>query len=93
MLAKRERERERERESLRGREGDYCFVLLLSFLIAHVGCRDAVQWVCEFIESQSQQKPFLQTKSLHTSIVAGFITLIIWIMEHPHLLAHEVLSH
>lgn len=57
---------------------------------AHVDCRDAVQWVCEFIEAQAQEKPYLQTKSLHTSIVAAFKTLMVWVMEHPHLLAHEV---
>ena len=60
------------------------------FITGHVDCRDAVQWVCDFIETQAHQKPHLQTKNLHTSIVAAFRTLLIWIMEHTHLLAHEV---
>ena len=58
--------------------------------IAHVDCRHAIHWICEFIETQSHQRPHLQTKSLHTSIVAAFTTLLVWITEHPHLLAHEV---
>lgn len=64
----------------------------LSLLLAHNNCRVIVQWVCDFIEKQSQLKTYLHTKSLHTSIVAGFTTLIVWIMEHPHLMAHEVIQ-
>ena len=49
-----------------------------------------MQCVCDFIETQAQQKPYLQTKDLHTSIVAAFQTLLVWVLDHPHLLAHEV---
>ena len=65
-------------------------IIMCYIYIAHVECRDAVQWVCEFIETQAQEKPYFQTKSLHTSIVAAFKTLLVWVMEHPYLLAHQV---
>ena len=58
----------------------------------HTDCRDAVRWVCEFIETQGLQKPHMHSKDLHTSIVAAFRTLLVWIMEHPHLLVNEVIK-
>lgn len=57
----------------------------------HADCKQAVQWVCEYIQYQSLKAHPQHSRDLHTSIVAAFFTLLVWLMFHPYLLGNKVL--
>lgn len=46
----------------------------------------AVKWLCEYIVTQCKRPPPAHSKDLHSTIVAAFSCLSVWLVEHPCLL-------
>jgi hypothetical protein len=46
----------------------------------------AVKWLCDYIVTQISRPPTAHSKDLHSTIVAAFKTLKLWLLGHPHLL-------
>ena len=64
------------------------FASLTNFLSKDaLECKRAVKWLCDFIVTQCSRPPPAHSKDLHSSIVAAFQTLVIWLVHHPYLLA------
>lgn len=49
-------------------------------------CKRAVKWTCDYIVSQCSRPPPAHSKDLHSTIVAAYHCLGIWLLEHPYLL-------
>lgn len=45
-----------------------------------------MKWVCDYIVYQCWRPPQAHSKDLHSSVVAAFTTVSVWIMAHPQLL-------
>ena len=56
----------------------------------HADCKQAVDWVCQYIEHQARKEHPQHSRDLHTSIVAAFRTLLTLITLHPYLLGDKV---
>lgn len=56
----------------------------------HADCKQAVGWVCQYIEHQAGKEHPQHSRDLHTSIVAAFSTLLTLITLHPYLLGNKV---
>ncbi len=50
----------------------------------------AVKWVCDYIVTQCSRPPPAHSKDLHSSIVAAFTCLKIWLLNHSYLLKVEM---
>lgn len=49
-------------------------------------CKRAVKWICDYICYQCSRPPPSHSKDLHSTIVAAFQCLAIWLIQHPYLL-------
>ena len=49
--------------------------------------------VSEYIQAQAMQDLPKHSRDLHTSIVAAFTTLLVWVQAHPYLLGSKVSSY
>lgn len=67
----------------------HCRVSLF-LLPDHRDSRLAVHLVSEYIQSQAMKDLPRHNRDLHTSIVAAFSTLLVWIQAHPYLLGNKV---
>ncbi|XP_073971038.1 ral GTPase-activating protein subunit beta isoform X3 [Rhodnius prolixus] len=54
--------------------------------IEHVEWERGMKWVCDYIVYQCWRPPQAHSKDLHSSVVAAFTTVSVWIMAHPQLL-------
>ena len=46
----------------------------------------AVKWLCDYIVIQCNRPPPAHSKDLHSTIVAAFSCLSVWLVSHPILL-------
>ncbi|XP_043195120.1 ral GTPase-activating protein subunit beta-like isoform X3 [Amphibalanus amphitrite] len=51
-----------------------------------VECKRAVKWLCDYICHQCSRPPPAHSKDLHSTIVAAFRCVSVWLLEHPYLL-------
>ncbi|XP_037072244.1 ral GTPase-activating protein subunit beta-like [Pollicipes pollicipes] len=49
-------------------------------------CKRAVKWLCDYICHQCSRPPPAHSKDLHSTIVAAFRCVSVWLLEHPYLL-------
>lgn len=49
-------------------------------------CKRAVKWICDYICYQCSRPPPSHSKDLHSTIVAAFQCLAVWLIQHPYLL-------
>ncbi|XP_078313092.1 ral GTPase-activating protein subunit beta-like isoform X3 [Crassostrea virginica] len=56
-------------------------------------CKCTVKWICEFIVQQCNRPAPAHSKDLHSTIVAAFRCLSLWLVEHPRLLYDKECLH
>ncbi|KAK9501298.1 hypothetical protein O3M35_012037 [Rhynocoris fuscipes] len=61
--------------------------------IEHVEWERGMKWVCDYIVYQCWRPPQAHSKDLHSSVVAAFTTVSVWIMAHPQLLQNRHCLH
>ncbi|XP_063707016.1 ral GTPase-activating protein subunit beta isoform X2 [Culicoides brevitarsis] len=54
-----------------------------------IECKRAVKWICDYISYQCSRPPPAHSKDLHSTIVAAFQCLSVWLMQHPYLLQQD----
>ncbi|XP_014260072.1 ral GTPase-activating protein subunit beta isoform X1 [Cimex lectularius] len=61
--------------------------------IDHVEWERGMKWVCDYIVYQCWRPPQAHSKDLHSSVVAAFTTVSVWIMAQPSLLQNKQCLH
>lgn len=56
-------------------------------------CKCTVKWICEFIVQQCNRPAPAHSKDLHSTIVAAFRCLSLWLVEHSRLLYDKECLH
>ncbi|XP_062588576.1 ral GTPase-activating protein subunit beta-like [Saccostrea cucullata] len=56
-------------------------------------CKCTVKWICEFIVQQCNRPAPAHSKDLHSTIVAAFRCLTLWLVEHSRLLYDKECLH
>ncbi|XP_056022408.1 ral GTPase-activating protein subunit beta-like isoform X3 [Ostrea edulis] len=56
-------------------------------------CKCTVKWICEFIVQQCNRPAPAHSKDLHSTIVAAFRCLMLWLVEHSRLLYDKECLH
>lgn len=54
-----------------------------------IECKRAVKWICDYISYQCSRPPPAHSKDLHSTIVAAFQCLSVWLIQHPYLLQQD----
>ncbi|XP_077869075.1 ral GTPase-activating protein subunit beta-like [Saccoglossus kowalevskii] len=56
-------------------------------------CRRAVKWICDYISYQCSRPAPNHSRDLHTMIVAAYLCLSVWIIQHHYLLDDKECLH